>query len=110
MRSLSVRWSLDVGKIAHEIRPCLAEIPHRRDWRRSSARLYWIGGDLRATLTESLNDAALSQPLLDQHGRLILSLAPCFAAAFQVRPARSFHRNGKLRIAFRQANLPDGAV
>jgi hypothetical protein len=55
-------------------------------------------------------EAALSQPLLDQ-GRLILPAGTRLrGSVLQVRPARRLHRNGQLRIAFREVVLPDGAV
>jgi hypothetical protein len=67
--------------------------------------------DSRHTQKGSEVDAALSQPLLDQQGRLILPAgARLRGSVLQVRPARSFHRNGQLRLAFRQVILPDGAV
>jgi hypothetical protein len=66
--------------------------------------------DSKHTQKGSEVDAALSQPLLDQQGRLILPAGTRLrGSVLQVRPARSFHRNGQLRIAFRQVILPDGA-
>ena len=66
--------------------------------------------DSKHTQKGSDVDAALSQPLFDK-GRLILPAGTRLrGAVLQVRPARSFHRNGQLRIAFRQVILPDGAV
>jgi hypothetical protein len=55
-------------------------------------------------------EADLSQPLLDQ-GRLILPAGTRLrGSVLQVRRARSFHRNGQLRIAFREVVLPNGAI
>jgi hypothetical protein len=66
--------------------------------------------DSKHTQKGSDVDAALSQPLFDK-GRLILPAGTRLrGSVLQVRPARSFHRNGQLRIAFRQVILPDGAV
>ena len=64
-----------------------------------------------ATTTKSAGvEAELSQPLMDQ-GRLILPAGTHLrGTVLQVRPARSLHRNGQLRIAFREIVLPDGAV
>ena len=66
--------------------------------------------DSKHTQKGSDVDAALSQPLFDK-GRLILPAGTRLrGSVLQVRPARSLHRNGQLRIAFRQIILPDGAV
>jgi hypothetical protein len=55
-------------------------------------------------------EAALSQPLVDQ-GRLILPVGTRLrGSVLQARAARHLHRNGQLRIAFREVVLPDGAV
>jgi hypothetical protein len=55
-------------------------------------------------------EADLSQPLVDQ-GRLILPAGTSLrGSVLQVRPARCLHRNGQLRIVFREVILPDGAV
>jgi hypothetical protein len=64
-----------------------------------------------ATTPKSGNvEAELWQPLLDQ-GRLILPAGTQLrGSVLQVRPARSLHRNGQLRIAFREVVLPNGAV
>jgi hypothetical protein len=64
-----------------------------------------------ATTPKSANvEAEVSQPLLDQ-GRLILPEGTRLrGSVLQVRPARSLHRNGQLRIVFREVVLPDGAV
>jgi hypothetical protein len=66
--------------------------------------------DSKHTQRGSDVDAVLTQPLFDA-GRLILPAGTRLrGSVLQVRPARSFHRNGQLRIAFRQVILPDGAV
>jgi hypothetical protein len=64
-----------------------------------------------ATTTKSADvEAELSQPLLDQ-GRLILPAGTRLrGSVLQVRPARRLHRNGQLRIVFREVILPNGAV
>lgn len=55
-------------------------------------------------------EAGLSQPLVDQ-GRLILPAGTRLrGSVLQVRAARSLHRNGQLRMVFREVVLPDGAV
>jgi hypothetical protein len=55
-------------------------------------------------------EAEVSQPLLDQ-GRLVLPVGTRLRGrVLQVRPARSLHRNGQLRISFREVVLPDGAI
>ena len=64
-----------------------------------------------ATTAKSADvEAELSQPLVDQ-GRLILPAGTRLrGSVLQVRPARRLHRNGQLRIAFREVILPNGAV
>jgi hypothetical protein len=64
-----------------------------------------------ATAAKSADvEADLSQPLVDQ-GRLILPAGTSLrGSVLQVRPARRLHRNGQLRIVFREVILPDGAV
>jgi hypothetical protein len=62
------------------------------------------------TLKSADVEAELSQPLLDQ-GHLILPAGTRLrGTVLQVRPARHLHRNGQLRIVFREVILPDGAV
>jgi hypothetical protein len=62
------------------------------------------------TLKSADVEAELSQPLLDQ-GRLILPAGTRLrGSVLQVRPARRLHRNGQLRIVFREVILPNGAV
>ena len=55
-------------------------------------------------------DAELSQPLFNQGSLILPAGTRLRGSVLQVRPARSFHRNGQLRIAFREVVLPDGAV
>jgi hypothetical protein len=55
-------------------------------------------------------EALLSQPLID-HDRLILPAGTKLqGTVLQARPARSMHRNGQLRIAFREVVLPSGST
>jgi hypothetical protein len=55
-------------------------------------------------------DAEVSEPLFDK-GHLILPVGTRLrGTVLQVRPARSLHRNGQLRISFREVVLPDGAI
>jgi hypothetical protein len=62
------------------------------------------------TLKSADVEAELSQPLVDQ-GRLILPAGTHLrGSVLQVRPARHLHRNGQLRIVFREVVLPNGAV
>jgi hypothetical protein len=64
-----------------------------------------------ATTAKSADvEAELSQPLTDQ-GRLLLPAGTHLrGSVLQVRPARRLHRNGQLRIVFREIVLPNGAV
>ncbi len=55
-------------------------------------------------------EAELSQPLLDQSHLILPAGTRLRGSVLQVRPARSLHRNGQLRIVFREVILPDGAV
>lgn len=67
---------------------------------------------LNSASTQKSSDvnAELSQPLLDE-GRLILPAGTRLrGTVLQVRPARRLHRNGQLRISFREVILPNGAV
>jgi len=62
------------------------------------------------TLKSADVEAELSQPLIDQ-GRLILPAGTHLrGTVLQVRPARRLHRNGQLRITFREVVLPNGTV
>jgi hypothetical protein len=67
---------------------------------------------LNSATTQKSTDveAEVSQPLLDQ-GRLILPAGTRLrGTVLQVRPARRLHRNGQLRIVFREVVLPNGAA
>jgi hypothetical protein len=55
-------------------------------------------------------EADLSQPLLDQRRLILPAGTRLRGSVLQVRRARSFHRNGQLRIAFREVVLPNGAI
>jgi hypothetical protein len=79
-----------------------------------------LGSLVHATLLTPLNsattaksadvEAEVSQPLLDQ-GNLILPAGTRLrGSVLQVRAARHLHRNGQLRIIFREVVLPDGTV
>jgi hypothetical protein len=62
------------------------------------------------TLKSADVEAQLSQPLLDQ-GHLILPAGTRLrGSVLQTRPARRLHRNGQLRIVFREVILPNGVV
>jgi hypothetical protein len=62
------------------------------------------------TLKSADVEAELSQPLIDQ-GRLILPAGTRLrGTVLQVQPARRLHRNGQLRISFREVILPNGTV
>jgi hypothetical protein len=66
--------------------------------------------DSTTTAKSTEVDAEMSQPLVDQ-GRLILPAGTHLrGTVLQVHPARSLHRNGQLRIVFREVVLPDGVV
>jgi hypothetical protein len=78
------------------------------------------GSLVHAVLLTSLNsgttrkssdvEAEVTQPLVDQ-GRLILPAGTHLrGTVLQVRRARYWHRNGQLRISFRDVVLPNGAV
>jgi hypothetical protein len=67
---------------------------------------------LNSAITQKSADveAELSQPLVDQ-GRLILPAGTHLrGSVLQVRAARRLHRNGQLRIVFREVVLPNGVV
>ncbi len=64
-----------------------------------------------ATTAKSADvEAVLTQPLVDQGCLLLPAGTHLRGTVLQVRPARSLHRNGQLRIAFREVVLPDGVV
>lgn len=53
-------------------------------------------------------EATISQPLVDQ-GHLILPVGTILrGTVLQVQPAKRMHRNGQLRISFREIVLPNG--
>lgn len=54
--------------------------------------------------------AALSQPLIDKEHLILPAGTRLRGSVLQVRPARWMHRNGQLRIAFREVVLPNGTV
>jgi hypothetical protein len=55
-------------------------------------------------------EAVLSAPLVD-HGHLILPTGTRLrGAVLQVRPARRLHRNGQLRVSFREIIPPNGVA
>jgi hypothetical protein len=64
----------------------------------------------KTTLKSSGVEAQLSQPLVDQSHLILPAGTRLRGSVLQVRPARSLHRNGQLRIVFREVILPDGAV
>jgi hypothetical protein len=55
-------------------------------------------------------EAELSRPLLNQDSLILPAGTRLRGSVLQVRPARRLHRNGQLRIAFREVILPDGVV
>jgi hypothetical protein len=64
----------------------------------------------KTTLKSSDVEAQLSQPLVDQSHLILPAGTRLRGSVLQVRPARSLHRNGQLRIVFREVILPDGVV
>jgi hypothetical protein len=62
------------------------------------------------TLKSADVDAELSQPLFNQGSLILPAGTRLRGSVLQVRPARRLHRNGQLRIAFREVVLPDGAA
>jgi hypothetical protein len=66
--------------------------------------------DSKHTQKGSDVDAVLSQPLFDKERLILPAGTRLRGSVLQVRPARSLHRNGQLRIAFREVILPDGVV
>ena len=55
-------------------------------------------------------EAELSQPLLDQGSLILPAGTRLRGSVVQVRAARRLHRNGQLRIVFREVVLPGGTV
>jgi hypothetical protein len=66
--------------------------------------------DSATTQKEAEVDAILSQPLFEGDHLILPEGSRLKGTVLQVRPARSWHRNGQLRITFRELVLPDGAV
>jgi hypothetical protein len=62
------------------------------------------------TLKSADVEAQLSQPLVDQSHLILPAGTRLRGSVLQVRPARRLHRNGQLRIVFREVILPDGVV
>jgi hypothetical protein len=55
-------------------------------------------------------EALISQPLFDGDHLILPQGSRLRGSVLQVRPARHLHRNGQLRIAFRELVLPEGTV
>src|SRR5215469_1647269 len=55
-------------------------------------------------------EALISRPLLDGDQLILPQGSHLRGSVLQVRPARHWHRNGQLRIAFRELVLPEGTV
>jgi type IV secretory pathway VirB10-like protein len=55
-------------------------------------------------------EALISQPLFDGDYLILPQGSRLRGSVLQVRPARHLHRNGQLRIAFRELVLPEGTV
>lgn len=78
------------------------------------------GSLVHALLVTALNSAAtqkgaemealISQPLFDGDRLILPQGSRLKGSVLQVRPARHLHRNGQLRIAFRELVLPEGTV
>jgi hypothetical protein len=62
------------------------------------------------TLKSADVDAQLSQPLIDKEHLILPAGTRLRGSVLQVRPAGRLHRNGQLRIVFREMILPNGAV
>jgi hypothetical protein len=62
------------------------------------------------TLKSADVEAELTQPLIDQQRLILPSGARLRGTVLQVQPARRLHRNGQLRITFREVVLPNGTV
>jgi hypothetical protein len=67
---------------------------------------------LNSATTQKSSDveAELSQPLLDQGSLILPAGTRLRGTVLQVRPAGSLHRDGQLRIVFREVVLPNGVV
>lgn len=55
-------------------------------------------------------EAELSQPLFDQEHLILPAGTHLRGTVLQVGPARRLHRNGQLRISFREVVLPNGVI
>jgi hypothetical protein len=55
-------------------------------------------------------EALISRPLFDGDRLILPQGSSLRGSVLQVRPARHLHRNGQLRLAFRELVLPEGAV
>jgi hypothetical protein len=55
-------------------------------------------------------EALISQPLFDGDRLILPQGSRLRGSVLQVRPARGLHRNGQLRIAFRELILPEGTI
>jgi len=55
-------------------------------------------------------EALISQPLFDGDRLILPQGSRLRGSVLQVRPARRLHRNGQLRIAFRELVLPEGTA
>lgn len=55
-------------------------------------------------------EALISQPLLDEDRLILPQGSRLRGSVLEVRPARRLHRNGQLRIAFRELVLPEGTA
>jgi hypothetical protein len=55
-------------------------------------------------------EALISRPLFDGDRLILPQGSRLRGSVLQVRPARRLHRNGQLRIAFRELVLPEGAA
>ena len=62
------------------------------------------------TLKGAEVEALISRPLFDGDHLILPQGSRLRGSVLQVRPARYWHRNGQLRIAFRELVLPEGTV
>ena len=67
---------------------------------------------LNSATTQKGSDVAalISQPLFDGDRLILPQGSSLRGSVLQVRPARRLHRNGQLRIAFREVAPPEGTV
>jgi hypothetical protein len=66
--------------------------------------------DSKITAKGANVEAVLSQPLIDNDLLILPAGTALRGTVLQSRPARYFHRNGQLRITFREVALPDGVT